>query len=133
MWVIGECGLVPTGQFTLPVFEASMDDKTAKRVLTKALEALSTQAVTQNDDGEIITRAERLAELVWQYALGFTDTDVKTGKEVVHRPATWAIHLLFDRMEGRVVTKIVTKGKDKVSVADRVSELSKTSINRLAE
>ena len=100
-------------------------------LLSKHLRVLAAEACIAAPNGTILTRAERLAELIWQNALGWNEWDAKTKKSIEHEPKQWAMEMLYDRLEGRVPQAMEqVKGG---SVADRVTELGKTKINDLVE
>ena len=71
------------------------------RKLTEHLRELAAEAESINDEGGVITKGEALARMLWAKALGYEETDPKTGVIEAHKPAAWAIQLLWDRMEGR--------------------------------
>ena len=108
-------------------------DKETKKVLAKPLEKLAHEQVDMTPDGEPLTRAQKLARIVWDGALGHEELNKTTGKTEKIPPCQWYINLLFDRLEGKTITKVVTKGKDRVPIAERVSALSKVKMNKLAE
>lgn len=101
-----------------------------KATLTKHLRELAASLSDQmGDDGRALTRAQALAKVIWDRALGWIDrTD--DGKEAQHSPEPWAITLVYERLEGRCPTALDV-GSGKGTVADRVSELGKTAINNL--
>lgn len=98
-------------------------------------EALRTLAAEEHDIGtsDNLTRAECLAKIVWDYALGFTrKVKNKEGKLVneVVGPKTWAIDIIFDRLIGRVAQQGEdTQGKAKL--VDRVEEIDKKQFQNL--
>lgn len=103
----------------------------SSKALTGHLRALSKEAESIADDGEIITKAEALAMLLWQYALGWEEADPDDpNKTVMHRPAQWAIQMVYDRLEGKAPAAI-EDGSGTMTAADKVSELAKTSVNAL--
>ena len=95
-------------------------------ILSKYLRALAVEVETTNAKGDTITKAAALAELVWKYALGFTD--VKT--DIPLPPAVWAIELLYNRIEGKVAAAI-TEDSGR-TLAEKVSDLGKARANSLA-
>jgi hypothetical protein len=100
-------------------------------VLSKYLRCLAVEVETMDNDGDPVTKAEALAKLVWQYALGFRTQDVKTDKETYTPPAVWAIELLYNRIEGRIpVAAPEESGK---SLTDKVGDLAKAKINAAAK
>lgn len=103
------------------------------RELTNHLRELAAEAHDMLEEGTVITRGEALARLLWQKALGYVERkidDEGVAKEVVHEPASWAIQMVYERMEGRTPQSL-TEDATKIKAADRVSELAKTRINQL--
>jgi hypothetical protein len=100
-------------------------------VLSKYLRALALDIETTDESGDPITKAHALAILVWKHALGSKEINPKTGKEVVTPPATWAIEILYSRIEGKIPLAVVEdQGR---SLTDKVSDLGKARINSLAQ
>ena len=95
----------------LPEAKAKREAELAKnkpvsfnRDISKNLRALALQV--DKEDPKKRTRAERLAELVWERALGYETTSIdEDGKEATIKqpPAQWAINVILDRTEGRVM------------------------------
>ena len=93
-----------------------------------------TEAVVDPVTGEsrMATKAETIARIMWKGALGFTEVDIKTGKDMVHKPDKTFIGMIWDRVEGRAVP-VADKDKDKkASLADRVGDQAKRRLNTLA-
>lgn len=84
-----------------------------------------------NGDAVYLNRFDTLARSIWEYALGRTEI-LRDGKEKKHLPSQWAIGVLLDRIEGKVMPvatdTTVTTGP---TIADKVSELGKKTINEL--
>ena len=105
--------------------------------LTKHLRALAAEIETSDSDGNLITRAEQLALVVWKKALGWTDPAKKQGdviltKEVIHKPESWAIQLIYERIEGKA-PQAIPDAKGRLTAAEKVSELAKSKLNAEAE
>lgn len=100
-------------------------------ILSKYLRALAMDIHTVDDDGKPVNKAAVLAKLVWQHALGFEERDPDDpNKMTPHKPATWAIELLFNRIEGKIPLAVVEdQGR---SLAEKVSDLGKARANALA-
>jgi hypothetical protein len=77
------------------------------------------------------TKAEALARIIWKNALGFKELDVKTNVEVERPPNLSYMKILLERMEGKIQDVSATRSKK--SVADRVAETTKQSLNSMAE
>lgn len=116
----------------------------SNRELTDALRATGAEIYDTRivgEDGEIrsITRYEALAELLWKKALGWIEeVDEKGDKGVMvrtkreHKPESWAAQLIYERWEGKTPVAMPEVGRG-LTAADRVRDLSKARINRLAK
>ena len=103
------------------------------RLLTKKLRELAVDMVSISDDGKPVTRAEKLAMIMWDHALGYTEqTKNKTGSliDIEHKPAPWAITLLMDRIEGKVANA-ADPGVDRPSLGQRLKETGAKRINKI--
>ena len=91
--------------------------------LTLHLRELAADVITYDDDGAAITRGEAMAQLLWKMALGYTETiKGKVGDpntEVYHKPVSWALQLIFERMEGKAPLAIPEE-KGRQTAAGRV-------------
>lgn len=81
-----------------------------------------------DDDGNILSKAEVLARILVNKALGYTE--IRGGVEIPHPPERWAIELLYERMEGRTAAAEPEKPLEK-TVAERVGKMAALSINAL--
>jgi len=113
----------------------------AGQLLSRFLKEIAnekTELVRDPETGEdrLATKAEALARLIWQMALGWREA-VKTKKgvmeEIIHHPDKAMIHMIFDRLEGRIPYTTVSGDKKKIPVSQRMSEESKKRINALAK
>lgn len=91
----------------------------------------------KDSDGEdrMVTKAEALARLVWQRALGYTEIRIPVSgppEDIIHPPDRVYVGMLWDRMEGRAPLMNPEKG-NKRTIADRVSEQGKRRINQIVE
>ncbi|HDY86802.1 MAG TPA: hypothetical protein ENH82_01660 [bacterium] len=81
------------------------------------------------EEDRIASKAEAMARLMWKFALGFNEVDVKTGKIVAYKPDKAMIALIYDRVEGR--SPVAIKEDDgKLTVSERVSEQGKKRISQ---
>lgn len=111
---------------------ASTGKVPSKTLLTRHLRELAGSLSDQiGDDGNALTKAEALAKVLWERAIGWTETD-DAGKKTEHKPEPWAVSLVYERLEGRCPTA-EDVGGSKGTIADKIGELSKTKINRLTE
>lgn len=107
----------------------------SSKELTNHLREMAAEAHDMLDDGSMLTRGEALALLLWRKALGYTEKRVDDeGKEteVYHEPASWAIQLVYERMEGRT-PQAITEDEQRIKAADRVRDLAKSRLNSLAQ
>ena len=96
------------------------------KVLTMKLRELSKDIVTSDltATGEVImiTRAELLAEEIWNAACGI---EVKDGKQTLtHKPIPWAVATVLERLEGKVVPR-AKDTTDRPSLGKRIEEQQK--------
>ena len=98
------------------------------RQLTKHLRELVSQPHTADDDGSIITKGEALARLLWNKALGYIKSDPKTDEKVYNKPESWAIQLIFERLEGKTPSDPMDD-IHRPSMAERVSEIAVKQFN----
>ncbi len=106
----------------------------ANRLVSKYLTEMATAQDATIDDGEearMCTRAEKLAQIIWQNALGYTEEDPKTEVTIIHVPSLAYLRILLERMEGKVQDVSATESKK--SIADRIKETTKKKINDIAE
>lgn len=80
----------------------------------------------KGSDGEdrMVTKAEKLARMIWEDALGCTKmVKSKSGGmvETIVAPVRAAQNTIFDRTEGRVPNSSV-EGSEKLTAADKVTE-----------
>ena len=94
----------------------------------------------RGEDAVMVTKAEAIARHVVKSALGYWEEEdvftkgVKTGvKNVYHKPDKSLIHLVWDRMEGRVGAADLKAGSDKASLADKVSAQGKKRLGQIAK
>jgi hypothetical protein len=100
-------------------------------ILSKYLRALALEVETVNADGDPVVKAEALAELVWKYALGFDKKEPDSDKTTYIPPATWAIEILYNRIEGKIPVAVVEdQGR---SLTEKVSDLGKAKINAMTK
>ena len=90
-----------------------------------------TEFIKESDGDRMGTKAEALARLMWKMALGYTTTDVKTEKEIIHFPDRGMIQLIWDRVEGRA-TPVNDNLTKKRALPKKVSEESKRRLNNMA-
>lgn len=96
-------------------------------------EEMHSTIADENGNLQAINNLEALARSVWTYALG-REEKLKDGKIKKHLPSQWAIGVLFDRLEGKVMPQSTPdKEKDMPTAAEKVSELGRDKLNDLVE
>lgn len=107
--------------------------KRAGHLISSFIRSVAQEKVA-GDKGQL-TRAEALARLLWDMALGVVKTvDMDTGKILVGYapPDKHAMDVIMDRMEGRVGTFEDEKKKSE-SIPDKISRKNKNRINKLSK
>lgn len=105
--------------------------------LTKHLRELAAEAEGLAPDGGVETKARALAALVWKKALGYKamemrgEADKRVMIEVEHPPESWAIQLIWNRLEGKEPQSSV-EDAGKITAAERVGELARNRVNTMA-
>lgn len=101
--------------------------------LTEELRKLAVEAVDITPDGDPITRQQKLARMIWNYALGWSeklrDADGNL-VEKIHPPVAWAMQYLYERMEGRA-PNAMPESEAGIKATDKVRELAKQRLNAL--
>lgn len=87
--------------------------------------------IGDGEDDRMCTRAEALAQIIWTYAMGFKEVNIKTGAEITHGPNLSYMKILLERMEGKIQDVSATRSKK--SIADRVKATTKSRLNDIAE
>lgn len=106
--------------------------------LTRHLRLIAAEAADADANGDVVTNAEALARLLWKKALGFKAIEQRrqndgqmAAVEVIHSPESWAIQLIYERIEGKAAPT-TTDEAGKPTAAEKVSELSRSRINAMA-
>jgi hypothetical protein len=100
--------------------------------VSEHLRTLAGQFHIKGADGKKLTKAEHLAQLIWNFALGYNEYDEETGETRRVKPSTWAIHLILDRLEGKVGSNDM-QNLSKATLADEISDMTKEDVNAMAE
>lgn len=117
--------------------------KYSARQLTKFLKELAMEAETVDDEGEVITKGKALALLLFKKALGYTETQkvqeedeegrpLTILKETYHKPESWAIQWIFERLEGRV-PQAVLEEKSGPTIAEKIRDITRAKANAFAQ
>lgn len=111
----------------------SVAGKLNGKALTTFLRSMAIEEITV--EGKTITREERLAQLIWQQALGHaeeTRDDEGNIKLVEHKPAAWAQQFLWERIEGKAPVA-AAEPTGNLRALDKIRELAKERINSVAK
>ncbi len=103
------------------------------RLLTSKLRELAMDIIEIDPGSEkATTRAEKLARIVWDHALGYVEIVGSGNKqtEILHKPAPWAIAVLMDRIEGRVANA-ADPGVDRPGLGERLKGTGTKRINKI--
>lgn len=103
------------------------------RQLTQHLRELAVEAETMTDEGEIITKSEALAQLLWKKALGWKEIvkGIDGEETILHKPEAWAIQMIYERMEGKAPIALIDE-KQQLTASERISDLARTKLNQQA-
>jgi len=111
------------------------DKAHAGRLLSEFLRRIAqeeTEFVESPDGDKMASKAEAMARLMFKIALGYEETDVKTGTKRTVKPSAGMIALIFDRMEGRAPAANENLDK-KRTLPKKVSAENKKLLNNLAQ
>jgi hypothetical protein len=103
------------------------------KLISDHLKLLASEETELASDNETkISRAHKLALILWQKALGTgpIELDAKTGKIKRTGPDTEIIKLVLERIDGKVLNTDEIKQRDE-SIPDRISKVGKDKINNL--
>lgn len=84
-----------------------------------------------NEDGTTMIKAEAVARLICDKAIGHKET-LPDGEIVYHEPDKDYVKLLYDRVEGKVTNSEETKDRGQ-TLPEKVSEINKDKLNKGAE
>ena len=107
--------------------------KFKSKKLTESLRELSAEAHDLAEDGGMLTKGEALARLLWKKALGWnepSEDDEGQRSMIFHEPASWAIQLVYDRLEGKS-PQAPSEETERITAAEKVRELAVARINAL--
>jgi hypothetical protein len=107
--------------------------KYSGKELTRHLRLLAMEAEGLSPAGDMETKAQALARLLWKKALGYSDVRKNPQGEAVEvscPPEAWAIQLVYERLEGKVAQTAPDEA-GKISAAERVTDLARSRINAI--
>ncbi len=111
------------------------DKAHAGRLLSEFLRRIAqekTEFVKGPDGDVMVSKAEAMSRLMFKIALGYEETNVKTGVIKVVKPSAGMIALIFDRMEGRAAPTNLNEDKKRI-LPKKVSAENKKRLNELAQ
>lgn len=103
--------------------------------LTEHLRQLAAEAHDWTEEDGVITKGEAMARLLWKKALGWSESTVDdegNEKKVYHKPESWAIQLVYERMEGRTPQALTEEEDQGRKVHEEVRDLARARLNDLA-
>lgn len=107
----------------------------SSKALTEELRRLAAEAHTVKDDGTPVTRHQALAELIWKYALGWSEKKRNPVsaimEEVSHPPVAWAMQFMWERLEGKAAPATIEEGGH-IKALDKIRDLSRNRLNAMA-
>ena len=109
----------------MPATSVSQPRAPGRARLTAARRELAVQAISCDDEGNALTRADVLAQLIWDQALGYIEKsldDHGNAIKIPHAPAPWAQTFLYDRIEGKPAPASGEEKADAITATDRVRE-----------
>ena len=117
--------------------EGSKKKQRAGLILSSLLRDIAEEKTEVNDsvdDPKMISKAEKLARLIWKKGLGWTEQQLVNNEltDIAHPPDRVYVGMLLDRLEGRVAAVEPGK-KERRTVADRVGDQIKKRINSVSK
>lgn len=111
----------------------------AGNLLSSYLRAIAQEMIVRDDldagESRSMSKAEALAYLIWNKALGFKEEIAGEDGVMVtveHEPDKDMIKLVYDRMEGKVTNAEETSDRGQ-ALPDKVSETNRDKLNKMAE
>ncbi|HDY69118.1 hypothetical protein LCGC14_1727910 [marine sediment metagenome] len=97
--------------------------------LLKQIALEKTELVQIDGEDKIVSKAESLARMVWQMALGYEENKVTSDgvKNIEHPPNKGMMAVLLDRIDGRAVP-VSDVGDRERSIADKITDQGKSRI-----
>jgi hypothetical protein len=109
--------------------------KYKSRELTEYLKRVAVEAHDWSEESGAISKSEALARILWNKALGSKEVKVNDKgeeREITNKPESWAIQLIYDRLEGKSPMAI-PDDEGKLTAADKVREMTKERANALVD
>jgi hypothetical protein len=99
--------------------------------ITTFLRQLSHEVTENNAEDSPVTRSYKLAEILWQKAIGGVEFNPADGKRTERKPEPWAMKLILDRLDGRLGSNDAEKGAG-TGISDRIQDTKKKTLNVIA-
>jgi hypothetical protein len=99
------------------------------KLITDFVRQIASETTEVGPDNEtLVTKAEKLARIIWSRALGTGEVTLKAGKLCHPAPDMEAMKIILDRIDGKVLNTDEIKQRDE-SIPDRISKIGKDKIN----
>lgn len=101
------------------------------KLITDSLKQIASEVTEVGPDNEtLVTKAEKLARILWAKALGTGEPTLKAGKLYRPTPEMEAMKIILERIDGKVLNTDEVKQRDE-SIPDKISQLGKDKINNI--
>jgi len=105
----------------------------ATRKLVDWLHDIGAEAFTIDEEGEIITKDEQLARMMFRMALGWEEKDPDNPDRLVkHKPDKQMMMFIVERREGKSPMAKPDEAET-ATAAEKVSDLARARLNKLAD
>jgi hypothetical protein len=99
------------------------------KLITDFVRTIASEVTEVGPDNEtMVTKAEKLARIIWTKALGTGEPTLKAGKLYHPSPDMEAMKIILDRIDGKVLNTDEIKQRDE-SIPDRISKIGRDKIN----
>jgi len=103
-----------------------------KTSVTAFLKQLGNEITEKNELGEAVTRNYKLAETIWQKAIGGVEFDPVSGDKITKKPEPWAMRLVLDRCDGKLGSDSAEKGSS-AGIGERIDDTKAKTLNAMAK
>jgi hypothetical protein len=102
------------------------------RLITEYVRSIAEEKTENGPEESIITKAEKLARILWQRALGNGPPGIDSkGKMIRQSVDMAAVSMILDRVEGKVLSTEELQKKDE-SIPDRISRIGRDKVNKIS-
>lgn len=110
-----------------------MAAKPLPKNLIDLVKSVGKEVHTINNDGDPVSKDEKLIRLLWDIALGYeekVEDDKGKQKVIKHKPQKWAMQEIISRREGGIPAPVSDVG-ERMTAAKQVRDLVKQRLNNL--